>query len=114
MAKMKLMTKEIEKRIPKLYSTEKVALEEKVAVCKFFDPCGRYTYYVVEGEYEMEDGQPLDYRFFGYCVSPLGPDCDEWGYASLNEIARVRNRFGLGIERDLHFEPKKVSELIQR
>jgi len=105
---MKLLTAEIKKKLPPLYSTENVPTENKVAVCKFFDPTGRYTYYVVEGSPEGED-----FIFFGYCVSPLGPDCDEWGNASLSEIASVKGRFGLGIERDLHFTPTKVSELIK-
>jgi hypothetical protein len=73
---------------------------------KLFDPCGRYTLYVFEAEEvpaeETMDGRP-DLFLYGYCVSPLGEDCDEWGYASLNEIAGTKNRFGLGIERDLHF-----------
>ena len=32
----------------------------------------------------------------------------ELGYASLSEIASVRLRFGLGIERDLHFTPTQT------
>lgn len=117
---MKLMTKAIEKTLPKLYSMEKVKDEEKVAVLKFFDPCGRFTLYVVEGEREKtfdhhnEAVEGEDFRFFGYCVSPLGPDCDEWGYMNLSEIASVHNRLGLGIERDLYFKPAKVSELIAK
>ena len=91
---MKLMTKELEKTIPPLYSTEAVAVAKKVAVAKFFDPSGRYAFYVVEGK--RENG---DFTLFGYCRSPLGPDCDEWGYASLNELQAIRNRFGLGLER---------------
>jgi transcriptional regulator with XRE-family HTH domain len=41
-------------------------------------------------------------RLFGYCLSPFGEDCDEWGYASLAELQATRVR-GLTIERDLHF-----------
>lgn len=103
---MKLLTKEIEKQIPALYSTENVKTENKVVVCKFFDPCGRYTFYVVEGEKQGDD-----FLFFGYCISPLGPDCDEWGYSTLSEISSVKNRLGLGIERDLHWKPTKFSEI---
>ena len=65
---MKLLTAEIKKKLPKLYSTEKVAVEDKVAVCKFFDPSGRFTFYAVEGG-PMGD----DFIFFGYTISPLGP-----------------------------------------
>jgi hypothetical protein len=37
----------------------------------------------------------------GYCVSSLGPDCDEFGDLALAEIARIRVG-GLPPERDLH------------
>ena len=105
---MKLLTAEIKKKLPKLYSTENVAAEDKVAVCNFFDPSGRFTFYAVEGSPEGDD-----FIFFGYTVSPLGPDCDEWGNASLKELESVRGRFGLGIERDLHFPPTKMSEILK-
>jgi hypothetical protein len=67
---------------------------EKVSVpWKLFDPYGRWTLYVTE--YDPDEG-----RLFGFCRSALGPDCDELGYADLNEIMATRNRFGLGMERD--------------
>jgi hypothetical protein len=60
-------------------------------------PAGRYTLYVTEAETCGDD-----VRLFGFCLSPFGEDCDEWGYASLNELRSTRVR-GLSIERDLHF-----------
>lgn len=93
---MKLLTKKIRDSLPRLYATEKLATEDKLAVVKFFHPMGRATWYGVEF-----DG---DDRFFGYCVSPLGPDCDEWGYFSLAELESV-SVMGLGVERDLHWNP---------
>ena len=102
---MKLLTKELEAKLPELYATEHIPVEEKQAVVKFFDPCGRGIWLGVE-----YDGQDL---FFGYVVSPLGPDCDEWGYFSLAELAGVKNRFGLGLERDLHWNPTtSMSEVL--
>jgi hypothetical protein len=52
---------------------------------------------------------------FGYCLSPFGADCDEWGYASLNELRTTRVR-GLTIERDLHFPiaTRTVAEALKR
>lgn len=97
---MKLLTKEIAKRLPPLYATEDVPAESKVAHVKFFDPTGRFTAYGVEF-----DGQDT---FFGFVVSPLGPDCDEWGYFSLAELQAIKGRFGLGIERDLHWQSGPV------
>lgn len=35
---MKLLTEEIKAKIPKLYSTEDVPLNDKLLVCKFFTP----------------------------------------------------------------------------
>ena len=65
---------------------------------KFFHPTSRYTLYVTEGG-EEHNG---DWTFFGYAVSALGSDCDEWGYTSLSELSQVCTD-GLGIERDIYF-----------
>ena len=70
---------------------------DAVVVVKYFFPAGRYTLYVTEAAFDGDD-----MRLFGYCLSPFGPDCDEWGYASLAELGSLRVR-GLTIERDLHF-----------
>ena len=61
---MKLLTKAIEKQLPKLYETENQSDEEKLAILKLFDPCGRGTWFACE--YDGED------ICFGYVVSPLG------------------------------------------
>jgi hypothetical protein len=102
---MELIPKEVEALLPSLYSQENVP--DPVAVVKFFDPCGRYTFFVFEGQREP-DG---DLLLFGFCRSPLGPDCDELGYASLSQLETVRGPLGLGIERDLYFKPTPLSEI---
>jgi len=68
----------------------------------------RSTFHVLEGRREP-DG---DLLLFGFCVSPLGPDCDELGYASLRQLKNVRGPLGLGIERDLYFKPTPLSQII--
>lgn len=103
---MQLVTEEIRKQLPPLYATDGVELEEKTAVVKFFDPTGRGTWYGFEYD-------PTERRFFGWCVSPLGPDCDEMGYFTLDELEAIRGKMGLGIERDIHFQPKKMSEILK-
>ena len=65
---------------------------------KFFDPCGAAAWLFTE--LDSEDGDTL----FG--LADLGFGTPELGYSSLAEIASIRRRFGLGIERDLYFEPK--------
>ena len=64
---------------------------------KFFNPCGAATWLFSE---LGEDGDTL----FG--LGDLGFGTPELGYSSLAEIAAIRVRFGLRIERDLHFRPK--------
>lgn len=100
---MKLMTAELKKILPPLYTNEKKSAEETIVQCKFFDPTGRWTMYVTE--YDGKD------TFYGYVISMFGPGDDEWGYASLSELQSIRGRMGLGIERDLYFKPKSIADL---
>jgi Protein of unknown function (DUF2958) len=81
--------------------------ENAKVLVKFFFPAGRYTFFVTEAE-----PRGKNVLFFGFCVSALGADCDEWGYTSLTELLSARVR-GLSIERDLHvpFAARTVGEL---
>jgi hypothetical protein len=95
---MDLLTREVRAafaRFP-IGSQERLGDQAKVVV-KFFFPAGRYTFYATEGQ--QEDG---DFLLYGYCVSALGADCDEWGYAVMSEFTALNVR-GLKMERDLHF-----------
>lgn len=67
-------------------------------VVKFFNPTGGGTWLISEID---EDGD----RLFGLC--DLGHGSPELGYVSLSELSQVRGRFGIGIERDMHFKAKK-------
>lgn len=90
-------------------SQERLGEDARVLV-KFFFPAGRYTFFVTEAR---EDDEDVD--FFGYCVSALGPDCDEWGYAALSEFQSLNVR-GLTMERDLEVPVARytVRELLAR
>lgn len=101
---MKLLTPEIVAALPTMGSIDDVPTTDQVMVAKFFDPCGRGTWYACA--YDVAEN-----TCFGFCVSPLGPDCDEWGYWSMTELASVRNHLGLGIERDTSWRPTKFSEV---
>jgi hypothetical protein len=98
---MKLMTKAVEARIPALYSQEKNP--NPTAQAKFFTPWSNWTWYVLEGE-KQEDG---DWLFFGYVVGQE----KELGYFTLNELASVRGRFNLKIERDMYFNPTPLADI---
>jgi hypothetical protein len=114
---MKLLTKAIKAKLPKLYSTDEQG-EEAVAQVKFFDPTGSWTWFATEAAaVTHENGEtiysqvgkvdnPEDVIFFGL-VSGFEL---ELGYFSLSELQSVRGRLGLGIERDRHWTPKTLRE----
>ena len=101
---MKIITAPIQKALDSnpLCSKDGQGNDAKV-ILKLFGG-GRFTYLVTEADKEGDD-----YRVYGWMVSPLGPDCDEWGYAMLSDLLRLKFLFGLGIERDRSVTPGKYS-----
>lgn len=99
---MKLLTKELRAKLPKLYQTEDIPVEEKIAIAKFFTPDAQWTWYAVEGQEEDDD-----FTFFGLVYGLE----KEWGYFSLKELESVRGKLGLPIERDKWFTPTKIKDL---
>ena len=79
----------------KLLANGAVRDADHAPVLKLFDPCGAATWLIAEMRPDDPD------TLFGLC--DLGHGFPELGDASLAEIAAVRGRLGLGIERDLHF-----------
>ena len=65
-------------------------------VVKLFNPCGAATWLLSEIDPEEPD------IAFGLC--DLGMECAELGSVSLSELRSIRLRFGLRIERDLHWQ----------
>ena len=72
-------------------------------IAKFFFPAGRYTFFATEGSPEG-DG----FILFGYCLSAITPDFDEWGYTSLAELSEL-NVGNLRVERDAYLEPARYT-----
>jgi len=91
------MTADLRTQLPQLYSQEEV--DDPKAIAKYFTPDANWTWYATEF-----DGKDT---FFGL-VDGLEK---ELGYFSLAELESVKGPFGLGVERDLWFEPTPVSEL---
>lgn len=106
---MKLLTDTIERTLPGLYTRE-AGCKDPRFVCKFFDPIGSWTWYVLEGE-KQEDG---DWLFYGL-VDGMEK---EWGYFRLSELesiatkSRTHRAIGLGIERDRYFSNESVKEYV--
>ena len=101
---MKMLTKKIENDLAKypLYSQDGKG-KDAVVICKFFNPVGRGTWYVLEGQ-KLENG---DWEFFGIVDFYER----EYGYFTLSQLQEVRLPFGMRIERDMYFDKCKVSSL---
>ena len=95
---MKLLTQEIRKKLPPLYSQEELG-GKAVAVVKFFTPDSSWSFWATEF-----DGKDT---FFGL-VDGLEK---ELGYFSLSELLKVRGQLGLPVERDLYWTPKTLEEI---
>ena len=100
---MKLLTEEIKQTLPKLYSQDENP--DPMVPVKYFTPDSSWTWFILEGS-QQEDG---DWLFFCKAVSHLCPE-GELGYVTLSELEQVRGSLGLGVERDLYWTPKKLSE----
>jgi hypothetical protein len=110
-----LLPDSLKGRMPGLYSQENE--RDPIVVCKFFDPTSQWTWYATEGSPVDEDGyydtdkEKVDYVFFGYVVGFE----NELGYFSLNELKTAKEGMqgirALPIERDVWFEPKRLSEI---
>lgn len=89
-----------------LPSYEQIAKDDDpLCRVKLFLPGSRFTYYACALT-DYEGTLVLS----GYVFSPLEPDFDAFEDASIAEIAAVRVN-GLPVERDLHFEPLRLSAL---
>lgn len=94
---MRLLTNEMRRRLPALYTTQDDP--DPIVQVKFFTPWTIWTWYVTEF-----DGIDL---LFGLVEGFE----TEWGYSSLAELEAIRGPGGLRIERDLYFEPTRVSDV---
>ena len=95
---MKLLTQEIRRKLPPLYSQDGKG-GEAIARIKFFCPSSSWSWYATE--FDVDD------TFFGL----VDGQCKELGYFSLRELEEVRGPMGLPIERDLYWQPKALEEI---
>lgn len=96
---MKLITKKIAKKLPKIGATDKLKPEYITIPLKLFLPGGRWTWYITE--YDPKEG-----LMFGYVKSGLDPNFDELGYSSLEELEELKGPYGLTVERDMYWNDK--------
>ncbi len=96
-----LLDSENREKLPLLYSGEELGLMA-IALVKFFTPDSNWSWYA--SEFDGED-------FFFGLVSGFEV---ELGYFLLSELQSVKGSLGLPIERDLHYEPKTLKELMKK
>jgi len=94
-----LIPKEILDTIPDLYCSTDTT--DPLCRVKLFTPDANWTWYIIE--HSKEDNVIC----YGY-VQGLE---NELGYFSLEEIADVRGRMNLPVERDMSFKPTLLSML---
>ncbi len=103
MPRIKMLTKEILRKLPPL-GTHQKNLNEAVAQVKYFDPTGSGSWFGVEYDPEQR-------IMWGWVT--LFPGEGEYGYFGLAELESVVCRFGLKIERDKWFSPTPMKTVIE-
>ncbi|MCK5031631.1 MAG: hypothetical protein KAR64_09200 [Thermoplasmatales archaeon] len=100
-------------KIPRLYETEDVPAKDKITWMHFF--LGSSDWYIVE-----YDGDDI---FFGFACLNGWTDLAEWGYISFRELKQLKVEapvsingqkefIPLEVDRDLHWTPKKASDVL--
>ena len=131
---MLLLTKENREKLPPLYAQEEKA-DDAIVHINYFTPWSNWTWYVTEGSAAVETDVGIEYVSLGHLKKRGGKlywmDKDnqefavldikffglvqgfetEWGYFVLSELESVRGPFGLGIERDLYFDPTTIGKV---
>tara|TARA_Y100000310_G_scaffold328840_1_gene397639 strand:- start:459 stop:767 length:309 start_codon:yes stop_codon:yes gene_type:complete len=97
---MKLLTKEIIKKATGQYDKGS-DLDSQQVVAKFFNPCGDWTWYLMN----------LDPDDMDYAWGIVDGFAMEIGSFSISELESVKGPLGIGIERDMHFKPVSAKEI---
>ncbi len=97
---MELLTKAIQEKAQAQYPMG--SSMDQLIVAKFFDP---------QGSWSLMNSDPDDPD---YCWGIVDGFEVEMGSFSLSEFESFRGRFGLPLERDLHFKPITARELWEK
>ena len=94
-------TKEELAKIPRLYQTEEVSLEDKLIYLHFF--VGGCDWYIAE-----YDGEDL---FWGSAILNGDLEMAEWGYIAFDELRRIEIDPGFEIDCEVDWQVKRASEI---
>lgn len=88
--------------------TDKGEELQSVAVVKLFNPADSWTWYLSELRVgEGEEGE-AEYLAYGYVEGFE----KEYGYIWLNELFELKLPMGLQIERDIHWTPRLMKDVV--
>ena len=101
-------------KLPRLYETEEIPLQEKMIHMHFF--LGSCEWYIAE--YDKEED-----LFWGYAILNADLENGEWGYISYEELKELKARAVVNgipgnelrgffeVDRDVHWKPIKAGEI---
>ena len=98
---MKLLTKELLKKLPPIGHSIKTK-EEPQAIVKWFTPDSNWTWYVAE--YNPKNGM---------CWGLVDGFEKEFGFFTIDEIQKLKGPLKLPIERDRWFEKCNLNSLVR-
>lgn len=87
--------------IPKLYATEHIAMEDKIARVKLYSPVMGWEWYIIE----TDDGN--------YCFGLVKGYETEFGYFTVSELMELRTVDGYAVYQDYDFVACSVKELLK-
>jgi hypothetical protein len=90
-------------RLPTITEIADMNLDEVVCKVKLFNPTGRGNWYIAAYDPETR---------VAWGVAEI--HSREAGPIDMAEIVHYRDRFGLPIERDLHYSPRTVAALLSK
>jgi hypothetical protein len=111
----KLLPNDLREKLPPLYSNEAIGLEAQ-AIVKLFSPYSNFTWYFSEGSLVDDEGNydtdkpKIDYLLFGLTVGFES----ELGYTSLAELENLHQKGLPLVERDLHWKPDTLKNLMAK
>jgi hypothetical protein len=95
---MKLLPKAIERKLPPLNSQDGKGMNA-IAQVKYFSVANGWTWYATEYD-------PTERLFYGLVIGWE----QECGPFSLDEFEEINKRYILGIERDMYWTPRPLSD----
>ncbi|WP_442505094.1 DUF2958 domain-containing protein [Novipirellula sp. SH528] len=96
-----LLTKGILAKLPTLGASSEI--RDPIVQVKWFTPDANWTWWVIEYDPESR-----------ICYGLVNGLEQEFGTFYLDEVEEIRGSLGLPVERDLHFDPQPVSQVMNR